>query len=79
MIRMVDRTSGTAPESCGLPPRSVTRRQRLPINHPIKGQATFGTIVTAVYSAILREVTTMGADARFTKTERGKFGLRPTT
>jgi hypothetical protein len=33
----------------------------------------FGNIVTAVYSAILREIDTKGAEARFVKTERGKF------
>jgi hypothetical protein len=32
-----------------------------------------------LYSAVLRELTTKGADARFVKTERGKFGRRPTT
>ena len=29
-----------------------------------------------LYSAILREITTKGNDARFTKTERGKFALK---
>ena len=29
-----------------------------------------------LYSAILREIVTKGKDARFTKTERGKFTLR---
>jgi len=28
-----------------------------------------------LYSALLRELTTKGADARFAKTERGKFAL----
>src|SRR5438552_1827673 len=28
-----------------------------------------------LYSAVLREITTKGKDARFVKTERGKFGL----
>ena len=37
--------------------------------------ATFGNFVTAVYSAILRELKVKGADARFRKTERGKFAL----
>ena len=36
--------------------------------------AKFGNSVTAVYSAILRELKTKGSDARFRKTERGKFG-----
>ena len=35
--------------------------------------AIFGNIVTTVYSAILREISEKGKDARFTKTERGKF------
>ena len=70
---MIKRTSCTAQESSGLPPRSVTRCQRFAINHPIKGQATFGNIVTAVYSAILRELDTKGTEARFVKSERGKF------
>jgi hypothetical protein len=70
---MIKRTSCTAQESSGLPPRSVTRCQRFAINHPIKGQATFGNIVTAVYNAILREVSTKGTNSRFTKSERGKF------
>ncbi len=29
-----------------------------------------------LYSAILREITTKGKDARFTKTERGKFAAK---
>ncbi len=29
-----------------------------------------------LYSAILREITTEGKDARFTKTERGKFAAK---
>jgi hypothetical protein len=29
-----------------------------------------------LYSALLRELTVKGKDARFVKTERGKFGLR---
>jgi hypothetical protein len=72
---MVDRTSGPASESCGLPPRSVTRCQSLAIDQPIKGQATFGTIVTAVYAAILREVATKGTKARFRKTSPGHFAF----
>jgi hypothetical protein len=47
----------------------------LAIDQPIKGQATFGTIVTAVNAAILREITTKAKESRFTKTERGKFAL----
>ena len=73
---MINRTSGTSPESCGLPPRPVTRCQPLAIDQPIKGQATFGNIVTAVYAALLREITTQGDQARFVKADRGTFGLR---
>jgi hypothetical protein len=36
------------------------------------GQTPHATL----YSAILREITTKGTDARFQKTERGKFALR---
>jgi hypothetical protein len=55
MIRMTDRTSRSEQESCRLPPRSATRRQRLAIDQPIKSQATFGNIVTAVYNGIVGE------------------------
>jgi hypothetical protein len=72
---MINRTSCTSQESYGLPPRPVARCQRLAINHPIKGQAVFGNIVTAVYAAILREIGVKGKEARFKKTERGKFTL----
>jgi HB1, ASXL, restriction endonuclease HTH domain len=34
------------------------------------------TPAATLYSAILREITTQGAEARFQKTERGKFALR---
>jgi hypothetical protein len=50
----------------------------LAINHPIKGQATFGNIVTTVYSAVLREMQTKGDKARFCKIGRGQFALRQT-
>ncbi|MCS6954614.1 MAG: winged helix-turn-helix domain-containing protein [Bryobacteraceae bacterium] len=33
------------------------------------------TPAQTLYAAILREITTKGKDARFTKTERGKFAL----
>jgi hypothetical protein len=72
-MRMTDRTSYSEQESCGLPPRSVTRRQRFAIDQAIKSQATFGNIVTAVYAAIMREINTNAKDARFRKTEPGKF------
>jgi hypothetical protein len=73
---MTDRLSRSQQESGRLPPRSATRRQRFAIDQPIKSQATFGNIVTAVYSALLRELTTKGAGARFVKTGRGKFARR---
>jgi hypothetical protein len=33
------------------------------------------TPAATLYSAILREISTKGKDARFTKTERGKFAI----
>jgi hypothetical protein len=36
------------------------------------------TPAATLYSAILREITTKGNAARFTKTDRGKFALRTT-
>jgi hypothetical protein len=33
---------------------------------------------STLYSAVLREITSKGEQARFVKAERGKFGLRPT-
>jgi len=38
--------------------------------------AKHGNIVTAVYSAITREINEKGADARFQKTDRGQFTIR---
>ena len=35
------------------------------------------TPAATLYSAILREISTKGNAARFTKTDRGKFALRP--
>ncbi len=40
---------------------------------PAPRGAHFGNIVTAAYSAILRELQTKAAVSRFVKTERGKF------
>ena len=54
----------------------MPRHQPASIDYPIRGQPAFGNIVTTVYSAILRELSTKGEQARFIKTERGKFGLR---
>jgi hypothetical protein len=34
------------------------------------------TPAATLYSAILREITTKGKDARFKKTERGKFSIK---
>jgi hypothetical protein len=56
-----------------LPTRSRCRDQSLAIDQPIDSQGVFGNIVTAVYSAILRELKAKGAEARFKKAERGKF------
>jgi hypothetical protein len=70
---MINRTSCNAQKSCGLPPRPVARCQRLAIDHPIKGQAAFGNIVTAVYAAMARETTTKGATSRFRKVGPGQF------
>ena len=36
------------------------------------------TPASTLYSAILREISTKGEQARFVKTERGKFGLPKT-
>ena len=47
-------------------------------SHPGKGYWTSPggkTPAATLYSALLREVTTKGDQARFTKTERGKFDL----
>jgi len=71
---MINRNSRTTRKLLRLPPRSTHRYQPAPINQPIKGKPLFGNSVTAVYSAILRELKTKGAEARFRKTERGKFG-----
>jgi hypothetical protein len=73
---MTNHNSRAARELLRLPPRSTRRHQPAPIDQPIKGKPTFGNSVTAVYSALLRELTVKGKDARFVKTERGKFGLR---
>jgi len=59
-----------------LPPRPVTGHQLLAVKQPIERQATFGNIVTTVYSAILREISVKGKDSRFKKSERGKFALK---
>ena len=75
-MRMVDRTSGPAPESCGLPPRSVARCQLVTIDHPIKGQAAFGNIVTTVSAALGSEINKKGNASRFAKPAPGKFTLR---
>jgi hypothetical protein len=56
-----------------LPPGSVPWSQQGSADHPINCQRAFGNIVTAVYSALLREIKTKGDQARFQKTDRGKF------
>jgi len=72
---MIISNSRTAEELPRLPPRSVQGSQQAPDDQPISRQHLFGNFVTAVYSAILRELKVKGADARFRKTERGKFTL----
>jgi hypothetical protein len=37
--------------------------------------ANFGNIVTTVYSAILREISKKGKEARFEKEDRGLFAI----
>jgi hypothetical protein len=56
-----------------LPTRSTNGHESLAIDQPHHGQAAFGNIVTAVYSAILREISTKGDASRFKKTDRGQF------
>jgi hypothetical protein len=75
---MSNRISGTSPELARLPPRPAPRCQLFTIDHPIKGQATFGNVVTAVYAAMLREISTRRSTSRFTKPQRGQFALRDT-
>jgi hypothetical protein len=48
-MKVILRISCNTQDSCGLPPQPVARCQLLAIDHPIKGQAAFGNIVTAVY------------------------------
>ena len=77
-MRMINRSSCSVQESCGLPPRPVAGCQLVAINHPIKGQTAFGNIVTAVNAAILREISVKGEQSRFVKPAPGRFALRPT-
>ena len=70
---MTNRNSRTTRKLIRLPPRSTRRHQPESIDQPIKGKPIFGNSVTAVYSAMLRELQTKGKEARFKKTERGKF------
>jgi hypothetical protein len=44
-------------------------------DHPIERQQAFGNIVAAVYSALLRDITTKGPRSRFRKAGRGLFAL----
>jgi hypothetical protein len=76
MIRMTGHNSRIARELLRLPPRPPPRHQPAPIDHPIKGKLHFGNSVTAVYSALLREVNTKGDAARFHKTGRGQFARK---
>ena len=74
-VRIISNNSCAAQELPRLPPGSVPGLQQASADQPINCQHAFGNIVTAVYSAILREISTKGMDARFTKTERGKFAI----
>jgi len=56
-----------------LPPRTVSGNHAISGDQPLKRQDVFGTLVTTAYSAILREIATKGAEARFVKAEPGKF------
>jgi hypothetical protein len=47
--------------------------QQVSGDQPINRQHNFGNIVTAVYSAIAREIKTKGNQARFLKSARGHF------
>jgi hypothetical protein len=70
---MVHRNPMTIKGLPRLPPRSISRSQPVAREQLITGQHAFGNIVTAVYSAILREIGTKGKEARFKKTDRGHF------
>jgi hypothetical protein len=72
-VRIITRNSCTVQELLWLPPRSIPGAQQGPADQPINCQHAFGNIVTAVYSAMLREIGIKGKEARFKKTERGKF------
>ena len=74
---MINRSSYSVQESCGLPPRPVAGCQLVAITHPIKGQTAFGNIVTAVNAAILREISVKGEQSRFVKPAPGRFALKP--
>ncbi len=56
-----------------LPPRTVSRNQAISGDQPLKRQELFGTYVTTVYSAIIREIATKGKESRFMKKDRGQF------
>ena len=62
-----------------LPPRSVSRHQPVSRHYPLYRQAAFPNIVTAVYSAIIREIAVKGKESRFRKVDRGTFELSATT
>ena len=59
-----------------LPPRTITRRQSAPRDQLIHRPQLLGNIVSAVYSAISREIAKKGRAARFKKARNGKFALR---
>jgi len=69
----------TLRRSVRLPPRAIAGPQSAFGDQPIERHQVFGNIVTTVYSAIAREITTKGTQSRFVKAGRGKFALRPLT
>ena len=58
-----------------LPPRTVSGNQAISGDQPLERQEVFGTYVTAVYSAMTREINAKGKEARFVKKDRGLFAL----
>ena len=57
------------------PTRPIFNCQPAAVDHPSYRQPAFPNIVYAVYSAMLREMTKKGDEARFKKVERGKFSM----
>ena len=76
MTRVTDHNPRYTRELLRSPARSIPGLQPASGDQPITSQHTFGNIVTAVYSAILREIKTKGNDSRFVKADRGKFEIK---